>query len=681
MGIVRKKKGISNKNKNNLGNGISNGINNSYSLQNGGSKKPGHVNIGKRDSSQTISKSQKVSHGITEGAKSLSKLVSKPLFVAPAIGLSLARTALVSVPYATAVRTKAAVQSAIPKAKEIYQKRKLNQSQRKLNRVTGEDVYKSYQAKQAKLIADYQKKKEKYGSVADGGKKLGILNTSFKKQQEKLNTSLEKRVTGESMWSKFFKPFTPKSDYKMSPEDFAEKIKSLKNTADPLKVTNFSEIIKEKQKAYNQSQTQKKEKKTENITGKQKEKAFTVQESHNRTKTLLNKSKTMVNSLKTKFDLLKNKPTLKMTNNEKQTYFKERNTALRTLQVAEGNFKRDELEHKKSEKLLDKAKKELIARQALANKKTSKKQYYTTQNMQNSINRRSARLNTTKKKLDNIRGDANRKVKRSFQKSDRIYEAVKNWTDFKYTEKRKEYNAKVANYKEKKAARKTNRQEKQKLEVPGFFSKVKTAITPNMLQGADKLQKPVEHIEKLTKLKGDIDSIDAQLIKINPDPNNPRNFDLEKQRLIAEGKTLDSNEIKQITNDQEKYNKFKIDKTKILFQFKERQTKLLEITKELEKRTTPEKIEQTINNINKMKDIPTELKDDTGKIKSLDNIDMKTIGTLLENAKTNKNTYNYNLFEQLYKHKKNLDAIKQFREETQIGIPKIQKPINDNSNA
>ena len=45
MGIVRKKKGITNKNKNknNLGNGISNGISNglsnSYSLQNGGSGK------------------------------------------------------------------------------------------------------------------------------------------------------------------------------------------------------------------------------------------------------------------------------------------------------------------------------------------------------------------------------------------------------------------------------------------------------------------------------------------------------------------------------------------------------------------------------------------------------------------------------------------------------------------
>lgn len=668
MGIVRKKRITNKKSKTNLSNEKSNSINNSKSnsLQNGGNKlpKPGSApsvpkagkidfNV-KRNASQTMSRPKqallatgKVAKGIVQGAATLA--------VAPVAAVAASFRALGTGAYAAGLYGKAAAQSAASVPKLAYQAEKLRQAKRTMNRVTGADVYKSHQDKHAKLIANYQAQTKKYGSLADGGKKLSSLANAFEKNKAKLNTSLEKRVTGTSKWSRFYKPFTPKSNYKMSTNNFAAKIKATQS-GDPLKPLDFSQIIKDKQAAYNASQTAKKTAEIEKRTGKKQAALNAVAKTHSSTQSVLSKAQESRNALQTKLTDLNSKNPLTMTKEDRAKHFAERNTILKTKQVANKTFKSAELAHTKSESLLEKAQTALNARKASANK-TARKKFSTTENIQSSINRRTARLNTTKKKIGSYFSDATEKVGRDWERTKRVFTRPTNFTLGRSAKGKAEYNAKVQAYTVKRDARKAAAEVAKAQAGPGFFAKLRTAITPNMLRGAKKLTKPVEHIGKLDLLKGQINNFDKKLEEINP---KGINYDLERQRLMSEGKTDADPEMQKLNVDQKNYNKVKIEKTKIQMSLQQRENTLSTVSRELHKRISPGGIAASEKAFSRMSpakkaSLPG-LFDESGNLLPRNKLNLDTIKTLMADANSKDKMYTYNLLQKLYKDKKNLDA-------------------------
>ena len=147
-------------------------------------------------------------------------------------------------------------------------------------------------------------------------------------------------------------------------------------------------------------------------------------------------------------------------------------------------------------------------------------------------------------------------------------------------------------------------------------------------------------------------------------------------------------EYKTQYNDLEKsrqdYNKLKYKKLELEMKSKARANKLQEITKELESRTNPEKIDKTVNIFNRISPNAinekfNELYDPSvngakRQLKSLDNIKMNDLTKLLEKYTSENKTSTYLLLEQLYKHKKNTNAIRKFKEELNQIKPTLPIP-------
>ena len=305
--------------------------------------------------------------------KGTGKALATGLIAAPIAAVATGVRVLGTGAYAATLRVKAGVQTAASLPKLAYQAEKLRQAQRTMNRVTGADVYKTHTDKHQKLLANFQAQQKKYGSMADGGeKKMESIVQKFQANKAKLNAALEKRVTGTSKWSRFYKPLTAKSKYKMSSEDFAAKIKS--QSIDPSKPLDFSEIIKQKQADYNAVQTAKKDAKKAKIIGEKGSSVNARKIEFNTTKATLDTAKAESNKIQKEINNLNSKANLlTMSEGDRKEHYTKKKTLFKTKSDADTKLKMAQTEHTKITSLYEKAKKELEGKEALANKKLSKK--------------------------------------------------------------------------------------------------------------------------------------------------------------------------------------------------------------------------------------------------------------------------------------------------------------------
>lgn len=359
-------------------------------------------------------------------------------------------------------------------------------------------------------------------------------------------------------------------------------------------------------------------------------------------------------------------------------------TLKRDLDKAKKNMNSDAKASAASNLLLEKAKTELAKRKAVAEKKVSKKPYYTTSNIQSSINRRTVRLNATKGNIDKTWSNAGKKISRTAEKAFKkgiLGYSMQQGYDYAKYGNGKQRTKLIAERAAKEAAYKQNKRQKEAKAGPSFFSSLKSKLTPNYFKGAKALQSEVAHINFLGNLKTEISEL-AEKMK----PNENRNFDDELRTLQSNKITMTPEDFTTAYNALEKsrqdYNKLKYKKIELENQSKARANKLQEITEELESRTNPEKIGKTVNIFNRISEkaktdkFPNLYeKDKNGNqvLKSLDNINMDELKILLTKYTSANKTSTYLLLEQLYKHKKNTNAIKIFKEE--LGQIKPTLPI------
>jgi len=679
MGIVRKKKGITNKNKNknNLGNGLSNGISNSYSLQNGGSQKlkptkNGSGTFKKRGENSSASRLGKLWTGVKKGTAAVGKgsaigaeAVARSYTTVPvglaATGIHAATAGVGQLTYRT---VKAGLGSLALAPKAIHQKIKLSRAVNKIQQATGEKHFYDYQKKEAKIIAEFQKQQQKH---AMNPEKQFELIAKLAKDRSQLQSRFQSSKQGLGTETKLYSADSLHDTNK--PHD----------VADLFKVTDFSATIKERQKQHNEEQTSKKQ----IITNKyglsnkktilsQKEQALesakTELETHNesikRATETLDKLK-----LKTPKELISMKPEEKQTYIENFKKAKENINELSRKRVElSQKFRTQELEHKKI------AKEHKRAETAIA-KNTKKQKLYTIAELENKALRRRAALNNTKATLTKLGTDIFTKTGKTLAQSGRIGArvAMVGRESFK-----KDANFFSLGKSSPKAEQQSNKSIGQT-----FGSKAQQKLIPMAAKGASALLNPVKHIDKnLSTLKGNIKALEDTVLE-----ESKINFKDEKNKLRIAGIAKNNEQWLNLFEAEKKRQANKLKLSNIKLQFEEKKNRLMQVQEELTKRVPEAKIKQVQEivdvKINKFSDKYSDLKTlkDTNGILNIGALDGNKLNNLLATAKmeseSSGNYIKYDLLETIYKLNKNkiqLEIIK--NELSSITSPQISESLN-----
>ena len=714
MGIVRKKKGITT----DKSNSNSSNSNSSSSLQYGGGKTgsynsaapkkpkvrgPGHIkpdDFVKRDS-PSISRLQKTTGYAVRGAKATweaTKALPKAalqtgLALAVAAPLTAARLAFTAPAQAVTQGAKVLAGSVALGAKAGYQKAKLSLAQKALNKKSGASIFTNHQKKQAQSIANYNKQRTalqtKTGmfgkSITSDArqKSLEALNASFKAKQTARNDNLTKKMgTFEQglvqSKKKLFSPSTwskKKNEYSGSSKFNINQFKT--PGAKSTNITNFSKAIADKKAEYTASQTQKQTNKKAKITqGASNAQAKAQDILKQKSMSLSNQQakQTAHDTLKETLQKLQKTATIDMNDAQKQSHYALQKTAQdafdesnKGLSIIKKQLSKAKSEQAKAQKTVNSADKLLDAATARADKKISGKKYYTSEQLQGSINRRRSRLNQTKKQFGKLLSNAGDKISRTFGKAGNMFQTLS------LTGDKKARDAKEAAYQ----AEKTKRLEAAKqTETPGILSTIGQKLSLKMAKGAEGLQKSVEHLQKLEDLQPKMTDLEKE---INQGKGIEESFEFEKNKLIAEGKEK-SPEMNVLKTKRDEQQAKKTDLFNLQSQFEQRQNRLKAVTAELKNRTPPEKIKKVQDIFEKKikDDKYQDVKAALGGNIEIGKLDSVKLNALVETAKAEAlKTNNYsksNLLTEIYKLDKAKKYSKTIDEELQTATTPSRLP-------